>query len=158
MQFKLCILFYLNLHQQQLFLGVWQRATTDQREKRNDLERDKKCIHSQSCSPVNLPQSVAQELLAAVVPILLFQAFPWREEVGTEQSVEINQNHDVHHHQGHQEVAAMVQPGVVLEDVPGEVELCAEAEQDVRQEVGEFVDVVEGGGLSARQLQHQPQV
>lgn len=149
---------FLNLHQQRLFLGVWQRATTDQREKEMIWRETKRCVHSQTRAPVNFPQSVAQELFAAMRPILLFQAFPRREEVGTEQSVEINQDHDVHHHQGDQEVAAVLQPGVVVEDVPGEVELCAEAEQHIRHEVGELVDVVEGGGLSARQLQHQPQV
>lgn len=52
----------------------------------------------------------------------------------------------------------MLQPGVVVEDVPGEVELCAQAEQHVGQQVDKFVDVVEGGVLSTRQLQHQPQV
>lgn len=107
---------------------------------------------------VNLPGSVAQELSAAGGPVLLLRAFPLREEVGAEQSVEINQHHDVHHHQGDQKVPAVFQPGVVVEDVPGEVELCAQAEQDVGQDVDELVDVVEGGGLSARQLQHQPQV
>lgn len=91
-------------------------------------------------------------------PILLLRAFPLREEVGAEQSVEINQNHDVHQHHGDQKVPAVLQPGVVVEDVPGEVELCAQAERHVGQEVDKFVDVVEGGGLSARQLQHQPQV
>lgn len=43
-------------------------------------------------------------------------------------------------------------------DVPGEVELGAQAKCDVGEEVGELVDVVHAGGLSARQLQHQPQV
>lgn len=52
----------------------------------------------------------------------------------------------------------MVQPGVVVDDVPGEVELCAQTKCDVGEEVGELVDVVRGGGLNSRQLQHQPQV
>lgn len=43
-------------------------------------------------------------------------------------------------------------------DVPGEVELCAQAKCDVGQQVGEFVDLVDGGGLALGQLQHQPQV
>lgn len=52
----------------------------------------------------------------------------------------------------------MVQPGVVVKEVPGEVELCAQAERHVGQEVGKLVELVEGGGLSAHQLQHHPQV
>lgn len=43
-------------------------------------------------------------------------------------------------------------------EVPGEVELCAQAKCDVGQQVGEFVDLVDGGGLALGQLQHQPQV
>lgn len=115
------------------------------------------CVKIQS-SPENLPQSVAQELPAAVCPVQLLRAFSRRAEVGAEQPVEIDQDHDVHHHQGHQETAAVLQPRVVVEDVPGEVELRAEAERDVGQEVDKFVDMVEGGGLSPRQFQHQPQV
>lgn len=45
-----------------------------------------------------------------------------------------------------------------MDDVPGEVELCAQAKSDVGEDVGVFVDVVHGGGLSACQLQHQPQM
>lgn len=45
-----------------------------------------------------------------------------------------------------------------MDDVPGEVELCAQAKRDVGQKVGKFVDVVHCGGLSACQLQHQPQM
>lgn len=52
----------------------------------------------------------------------------------------------------------MVQPGVILDDVPGEVELGAQTKHDVSEEVGKFVDVKHGGRLSTSQLQHQPQV
>lgn len=52
----------------------------------------------------------------------------------------------------------MVQPGVIVDNVPGEVELCAQTKCDVGQQVGELVDVVHGGGLGTSQLQHQPQV
>lgn len=52
----------------------------------------------------------------------------------------------------------MFQWVVVLNDVPGEVELGAQSEYDVSEEVGELVDVVKGGVLSACQLQHQPHV
>lgn len=45
-----------------------------------------------------------------------------------------------------------------MDDVPSEVELCAQAKNDVGKDVGIFVDVVHGGGLSACQLQHQPQM
>lgn len=52
----------------------------------------------------------------------------------------------------------MLQRVVVLNDEPGEVELGAQTERDVGEEVDELVDVIGDGGLSARQLQHQPQV
>lgn len=45
-----------------------------------------------------------------------------------------------------------------MDDVPGEVKLGAQTERDVGEDVEEFVVVVHGGGLSSRQLQHQPQV
>lgn len=52
----------------------------------------------------------------------------------------------------------MVQPGVVVDDVPGEVELGAQAKRDVGEDVGKFVDVVQGGRVGHRQLQQQSQV
>lgn len=91
-------------------------------------------------------------------PVLSRRALPRREEVSTEQPVEINQHHNIHHHHGGEKVSTVVQPGVIVDDVPGEVELCAQAKRDIGQEVGKFVDLVHVGGLSARQLQHQPQV
>lgn len=161
---SLCIISYLNLTSDSYFqaFGSGARQTDAVKKKKKNwtetqMHQYPTCFKMQS-SPINLPRSIAQELPAAVRPVLLLRAFPRREEVGAEQPVEINEDHDVHHHQGDQEVPAVVQPGVVVEDVPGEVELCAEAEQDVGQEVGVFVDVVEGGGLGARQLQHQTQV
>lgn len=45
-----------------------------------------------------------------------------------------------------------------MDDVPGEVELGAQTKRDVGEEVGKFVDVVHGGGLSTCQFKHQPQV
>ncbi len=90
--------------------------------------------------------------------VVSHRALPPGEEVSTEQAVEINQDHNIHHHQGDEKVSAVVQPGVIVDDVPGEVELGAQTKRDVGEEVGEFVDVVQGGGLSARQLQHHPQV
>lgn len=80
------------------------------------------------------------------------------EEVRTEQAVEINQDHNVHQYHGDEEVSTAIQPGVVVDDVPGEVELGAQTKHDVGEEVGDLVDVVHGRGLSASQLQHQPQV
>jgi len=91
-------------------------------------------------------------------PVLSHIALTMREEVCTEQAVEINQDHNIHHHHGDEKVTAVVQPGVIVDNVPGEVELGAQTESNVGEEVGEFVDVVHGGGLSAGQLQHQPQV
>lgn len=90
--------------------------------------------------------------------VLSHRVLPPGEEVGTEQAVEINQDHNIHRHHGAEKVSTMVQPGVIVEDVPGEVELCAQAKCDIGQEVGELIDVVHGGGLSACQLQQQPQV
>lgn len=91
-------------------------------------------------------------------PVLSHRALTPGEEVSTEQAVEINHDHNIHHHHGDQKVSTVIQPGIIVDDVPGEVELCAQTKRDVGEEVGEFVDVVHGGGLSARQLQHQPHV
>lgn len=107
-----------------------------------------------------MKQSVSEKLFGVVVvrPVLSYVAFSLGEEVCTEQAVEIHQDHDIHHHYANEEESSVVQPGVVVDDVPGEVELGAEAEHDVGEEVGQLVDVVHGGGLSAGQLQHQPHV
>lgn len=112
----------------------------------------------QSCKP--LTRSVAEKLLGVVVVRAVLSHVPLAsgKEVSTEQTVEINHHHDVHHHHGDEEVPAVVHPGVVVDDVPSEVELGAEAKHDIGEEVGNFVDVVYGGGLSVGQLQHQPQV
>lgn len=91
-------------------------------------------------------------------PVLSHRALTPGEEVSAEQAVEINQDHNIHHYYGGEKVSAVVQPVVIADDVPGEVELGAQTKRDVGEEVGEFVDVVHGGGLSARQLQQQPQV
>lgn len=91
-------------------------------------------------------------------PVLPRTALTPGEEVSTEQAVEINQDHDVHQHHAEEKVSTAVHPGVIVDDVPGEVGLGAQAKRDVGEEVGEFVDVVHGGGLSAGQLQHQPEV
>lgn len=89
-------------------------------------------------------------------PVLSHIALTPGEEVSAEQAVEINQDHDIHHHHGDEKVSTVVQPGVIVDDVPGEVELGAQTEHDVGEEVGKFVDVVHGGGLSTGQFQHQP--
>lgn len=102
--------------------------------------------------------SVSKKLFGVLRPILLCRALLPEEQVGAQQPVEINEHHDVHDHYGGQEVSAVVQPGVIVDDVPGEVELCAQAKCDVGQQVGKFVDLVGGGGLALGQLQHQPQV
>lgn len=90
-------------------------------------------------------------------PVLAHIAF-LGEKVSTEQAVEINQDHNVHQHHGGKKISTVIKPGVIVHDVPGEVELGAQTKCNVGEEVGEFVDVVHGGGLSASQLQHQPQV
>lgn len=90
--------------------------------------------------------------------VLSHIALTLREEVCAEQAVEINQDHNIHHDHGGEKVSTVVQPGIIVDDVPGEVELGAQTESGVGEEVGEFVDVVHGGSLISRQLQHQPQV
>lgn len=78
-----------------------------------------------------------------------------RKEVSTEQSVEVNQYHDVHEdHCGH-EVARVIQPAEVVQDVPGEVELGAEAEAHVGEDVEHLVGVEERSVLGSCQLEHQ---
>lgn len=104
------------------------------------------------------PKSIIEELFVGVSPVLPHVALTPREEISTDQAVEINQHHNIHRHHAEQEVPAVVHPGVIVQDVPGEVELGAQTKQDVGEEVGEFVDVVQGGGLSAGQFQQQPQV
>lgn len=108
---------------------------------------------------MNLQKSVTEELFRVVIrPVLSHVTFTPGEEVGTEQAVEINQDHDIHHYHAGEEEFSVVQPGVVVEDVPGEVGLGGQAERDVGEEVGELGDIVSGGGLSGSQLQQQPQV
>lgn len=81
-------------------------------------------------------------------PILSHVGLTPGEEVSAEQTVEINQDHDVHYDHGDEKVSTTVQPGIVVDDVPGEVGLGAQTKHDVSEEVGKFVDVVDGGGLS----------
>lgn len=76
--------------------------------------------------------------------VLSHQALTSREEVSAEEAVEINHHHDIHYHHSKEEASTMVQPGVIVDDVPGEVELCAQAKCDVGQNINEFVDVVKG--------------
>lgn len=90
--------------------------------------------------------------------VLSHTALTPAEEVGTYQAVEVNGDHHIHHHHGDQEVSTVVQPGVVVDDVPGEIELSAESKGDVCEEVGKLVELVDGGGLSIGQFQHQPHV
>lgn len=113
-----------------------------------------------SGSPVNLPQSITEKLfgVAVVRPVLSRTSLTPREEVSAEQAVEIYEDHSIHCHQAGQKVSTVIQPGVIVDEVPGEEELGSETESYVCEEVEEFVDLVHGGGLSARQLQQQPQV
>lgn len=90
-------------------------------------------------------------------PVLSNRAFPC-EEVRAEQAVEINQHHNIHHHHTGKKKSTIVQPGVVVDDVSGEVELGAQTKDDVGYDVGKFVVVIQGGVVSGCQLQHQPQV
>lgn len=102
--------------------------------------------------------SVSEKLFRVLRSVLPCRALLSEEQISAEQPVEINQDHDVHDHHGGQKESAVVQPRVIVDDVPGEVELCAQAKCDVGQQVGKFVDVEDGGRLALGQLQHQPQV
>lgn len=115
---------------------------------------------SQYYEPVNVLRSITEELFRVVVmdTVLSHTALTPAEEVGTYQAVEVNGDHHIHHHHGDQEVSTVVQPGVVVDDVPGEIELSAESKGDVCEEVGKLVELVDGGGLSIGQFQHQPHV
>lgn len=114
----------------------------------------------QKCHNLNSSRSssVSEKLFRVLRPVLPCRALLPDEQIGAEQPAEISEDHDVHGHYAGQEVSAVIQPGVIVGEVPGEVELCAQAKCDVGQQVGEFVDLVDGGGLALGQLQHQPQV
>ncbi len=68
---------------------------------------------------------------------------PLAEEVGSEEAVEIDENHDVHEHHGCQEVEGMIQRRVVVYEVPGEVKLCSKPEGHVGHHIEQFVDGVD---------------
>lgn len=65
------------------------------------------------------------------------------EEVGSEEAVEIDENHDVHEHHGHQEVESMIQCRVVMDEVPGEVKLCSKPEGHVSHHIQQFINGVD---------------
>lgn len=67
----------------------------------------------------------------------------WCEEVRSQETVEIYEDHDVHQHHADQEKQAMVQPGVVGDDVPGEIELSPEPEAGVRCYIDQLINRVE---------------
>lgn len=76
--------------------------------------------------------SVIEELFGVSVgSILCYVAPAPGVEVCPQQTVEVNQNHAVHHDHGNQEVAGVVEPGVVIHNVPGDVELGTKAKEDV---------------------------
>lgn len=64
-------------------------------------------------------------------PVRSHRALTPGEEVSTQQAVEIDQDHDIHYYHGEEKVSTVIQPGVIVHDVPGEVELCAQAKCDV---------------------------
>lgn len=92
--------------------------------------------------------SVSEELFRVQLPVLLARALHPEEQISAQQPVEINHHYDVHDGHGGQKASAVDQPRVIVDDVPGEVELCAKAKWDVGQQVGKFVEVVDGGGLA----------
>lgn len=80
------------------------------------------------------------------------------EEVGAEQTAKVDKDHQVHEHHGAEEIAGVVQTGVVPHNVRGEEGLGAQAEEDVGGKVEQPVEAIQPGSLSSRQLQHQPHV
>lgn len=100
------------------------------------LEKDK-CVNSHPKKKSHSP-SITEKLFGVVVmrPILAHTAFTPGEEVSTEKAVEINQDHYIHQYHGAKEISTMVQPGVIVHDVPGEVELGAQTKCNVGEEVG----------------------
>ena len=92
-------------------------------------------------------------------PVLFHRLFSTLgHEVSTDQAVEINQDHNIHHYHGEEEELPAVQLVVVGDDVPGEVGLGAQTKQGVGEDVEMFVDVEHARGVSVCQLQQQPQV
>lgn len=57
-------------------------------------------------------------------PILCAITLSLIKEVRAQQSVEVYDDHNVHDHHANEEKLRMVQLGVVVNDVPSEVELC----------------------------------
>lgn len=80
------------------------------------------------------------------------------EEVCAYQAVEVYKDHNIHDGHTEEEKLGIVQRGVVVDDVPGEVELCEQPEHHVREDVNHFVDLIQSSGLSVRQFQQQAQV
>ncbi len=56
-------------------------------------------------------------------PVLSHGALTPGENISTEQAIEINHHHYINYHHGAEKVSTVVQPGVIADDVPGEVEL-----------------------------------
>lgn len=97
---------------------------------------------------MSLSVSFSEELFDVVVGAILLHVSPAPgEEVGAEKTIKVDQDHGVHEGHGNEEVASFVHPGVVLDDVIREVELCAEAEDDICEDVEELVDLVQRGRL-----------
>lgn len=81
-----------------------------------------------------------------------------RKEVCAYQAVEVYNDHNIHDDHTKEKQLWILQCGVVVEDVPGEVGLCEQTEHDVCEDIDHFVDLKQRGGLSVGQLQQQPQV
>lgn len=121
--------------------------------KRNQTDRTK--YEKKSFSFFSVIEKTFGGVTAVCAILCHGSALPAWEEVGTEQSVEVNQYHDVHEDHGGQEVARLIQPAEVVQDVPGDVELGAKAEAHVGEDVENLVGFEERRVLGPRQLEHQ---
>lgn len=80
------------------------------------------------------------------------------KEVCAYQAVEVYKDHNIHDDHTKEKKMGIVQLGVVVDDVPGEVGLCEQTEHHVREDIDHLVDLIQRSGLSECQFQQQAQV
>lgn len=131
-------------------MGPPRKLSTDKRHQTDRTKSEKKRF-----SFFSVIEKPFGDITAVCAILCHASALPAWEEVGTEQSVEVNQYHDVHEDHGGQEVARLIQPAEVVQDVPGDVELGTKAEAHVGEDVENLVGVVKRRVLGPCQLEHQ---
>lgn len=93
-----------------------------------------------------------------MISVLCIILLSMRKEVCAYQAVEVYTNHNIHDNHTEEKKLWTVQFGVVVEDVPGEVELCEESEHHISEDIDHFVDLIQGRGMSIGHFQQQTQV